>query len=161
MKKLDFFFLSLIFFLTSVQNIVVAGNNNASDRLKTRINGNKKVYYTYNYPSVDAQGNPIVLSSALIAYKPNMANDVIETVLIGCHITITSTKQCPSEFPEDQSLTSETGVVYNFLPGASPSTYPSLGNCVIILPDYEGYGETSQRTHPYLAQELTSRQVAL
>ena len=159
MKKLDFFFLSLIFFLTSVQNIVVAGNNNASDRLKTRINGNKKVYYTYNYPSVDAQGNPIVLSSALIAYKPNMANDVIETVLIGCHITITSTKQCPSEFPEDQSLTSETGVVYNFLPGASPSPYPSLGNCVIILPDYEGYGETSQRTHPYLAQELTSRQV--
>ena len=31
--------------------------------------------------------------------------------------------------------------------------------CLVIMPDYEGYGITADRAHPYLYQELTARQV--
>ena len=31
-------------------------------------------------------------------------------------------------------------------------------NCLVIMPDYEGYGVTANRAHPYLYQELTARQ---
>jgi hypothetical protein len=31
--------------------------------------------------------------------------------------------------------------------------------CLVILADYEGYGHTASRPHPYLYQELTARQV--
>jgi len=30
---------------------------------------------------------------------------------------------------------------------------------LVIMPDYEGYGVTRERAHPYLYQELTARQV--
>ena len=39
------------------------------------------------------------------------------------------------------------------------SAEPSNNYNLVILPDYEGYGLTSGRSHPYLYQELTARQV--
>jgi hypothetical protein len=34
----------------------------------------------------------------------------------------------------------------------------AFNNNLVIMPDYEGYGQTSDRAHPYLYQELTARQ---
>ena len=39
------------------------------------------------------------------------------------------------------------------------SAEPSNNYNLVIMPDYEGYGTTSSRAHPYLYQELTARQV--
>lgn len=39
------------------------------------------------------------------------------------------------------------------------SAEPSNNYNLVIMPDYEGYGTTSARSHPYLYQELTARQV--
>lgn len=38
------------------------------------------------------------------------------------------------------------------------SNVANSNNCLVIMPDYEGYGVTVNRAHPYLYQELTARQ---
>jgi len=37
---------------------------------------------------------------------------------------------------------------------------PLVGHCIVIASDYEGYGLTKDRAHPYMVQNLTARQVA-
>ena len=128
-----------------------------SDRLELKLDANR-AFYTFNYPTIDAKGNPIVLSSALMAWRGFALGKEISSVLIGCHLTITSNMECPTSFPENKGL-DELGVLYYSLLGIKPLGYMPLGKCVIIIPDYEGYGITSDRPHPYLSQELTSRQV--
>lgn len=148
--------------------------------------------FKYEYPSVDANGNQVMLSS--IAACPT-ASDTKETrdVVIGTHITITANSQCPSNtnkgFAEEDwgilmSLAGgkkiKLGAVSNtlfafgslLLPSIVPyiwggfgiamevySAEPSNNYNLVIMPDYEGYGTTSNRSHPYLYQELTARQV--
>lgn len=38
--------------------------------------------------------------------------------------------------------------------------YEDCRHNLVVMPDYEGYGTTKNRAHPYLYQELTARQVA-
>lgn len=63
------------------------------------------------------------------------------------------------------SLTAIGAAVTNWLWGGLTigtelaSAEPSNNYNLVILPDYEGYGLTSSRAHPYLYQELTARQV--
>ncbi|MBQ8968732.1 MAG: hypothetical protein IJ064_03235 [Bacteroidaceae bacterium] len=119
----------------------------------------KNAFYTFNYPSVDAEGNPIVLSSALIAWKKQPSEtDRIETLLIACHVTITANYECPSEYPKDGSVGSDVGIMQTI--PVMGLAYERLRHSIIIMPDYEGYGVTKHRAHPYLAQALTARQVA-
>lgn len=106
---------------------------------------------TYNYPSIDADGNPIILSSALCASRGN--SKAKSKLIIGCHVTITSNKECPTEYNKSASILafkSDVGMLYY---------HAKYDDEVVILPDYEGYGLTSSRPHPYLYQELTARQV--
>lgn len=106
---------------------------------------------TYNYPSVDADGNRIILSSALCASKNS--SKAKSKLIIGCHVTITSNKECPTEYNKSASILafkSDVGMLYY---------HAKYDDEVVILPDYEGYGVTSSRPHPYLYQELTARQV--
>ena len=118
----------------------------------------KNAFYTYNYPSVDADGNPIVLSSAMVSWRPSYdPKDSIETVLIFCHVTITTNYECPSSYMDEGSLGSDVGIIQT-LP-VMGLTYERLRHSIIIMPDYEGYGVTKDRPHPYLSQRLTARQV--
>lgn len=39
------------------------------------------------------------------------------------------------------------------------SNSPAFNNNLVVMADYEGYGTTRNRAHPYLYQELTARQV--
>ena len=65
-----------------------------------------------------------------------------------------------------------TSSTFIILPGLFPAIWgtigisaevvnaePSSNYNLVILPDYEGYGTTYYRSHPYLYQELTARQV--
>ena len=118
--------------------------------------------YTFKYPSVDADGNKIYLS-ALMGVPAGLAAGVFKdhvkpnNLVIGCHETITSNYECPSEFNNTGGASIMTGngmmlcyTSYNI------SRQPSS---LVIMPDYEGYGITKHRAHPYLYQELTARQV--
>lgn len=111
-------------------------------------------YYAYSYRTLDANGDSIRLT-ALIGWEDgNIVNVHPSTLLIGCHITITDNKQAPTNFTTRDVSTDVGMLLMHSIPGSSPS-----GNALVILPDYEGYGGTIQRPHPYLCQQLTARQV--
>lgn len=113
--------------------------------------------YSFKYPSVDANGNKVILSSLMgvprrhfqIGFaKPN-------NLLIGCHETITSNWECPTNYNNGGSFKTGVGMMLMY------TRYDRIRQpcCLVIMPDYEGYGLTASRAHPYLYQELTARQV--
>lgn len=107
--------------------------------------------YTYSYRSHDASGDTIRLT-ALIGWPK--ADVRPKNLIIGCHITITDDAKAPSNFGNSDA-TSDVGMLMMYtIGGNAPSS-----NSLVIMPDYEGYGGTVSRTHPYLCQELTARQV--
>ena len=117
-------------------------------------------YYNFNYPSINANGERVLLSA--MACMPDEDCDYVNNVIIGCHVTITSNKECPSQFVEEGSSLSDVSLLMNhagsglvFHSAQSDMPYYNL----VILPDYEGYGITRSHAHPYLYQELTARQV--
>ena len=119
--------------------------------------GSQAFLYSYKYPSVDANGNKVVLSALMgvpngmlfhFKVKPN-------NLVIGCHETITSNYECPTNYNHGGSAQSGNGMLLEYC------RYDAVRQpcCLVILADYEGYGCTADRPHPYLYQELTARQV--
>ena len=120
-------------------------------------------FYKFNYETVDANGNPLVLSSALIA--PREVTQTIGAVYMNCHFTITNNLEAPTSWTIPwlkQSLgTRFHALLTRYL--AVPD-YEFEGNSdmpygLVIAPDYEGFGVSSDRPQSYLAQELTARHV--
>ena len=167
--------------------------------------------FRFEYPSVDADGNTIMLSGIAACPTPNGASKV-NNIIMGTHITITSDEERPSahinNFGRDDwgmlmSLAAGPKFLLNdkysaILLGAQAGLsiaglalcmtgvgvffgapllaagivtdiyaidqvnkawgYHDYNNNLVILADYEGYGLTKDRAHPYLYQELTARQ---
>ena len=118
--------------------------------------------YSFNYPSVNAAGEPVVLSSALFAWTPSKreTTDSIESLHIYSHVTITADYERPSTV---EGLSKEQGLLL-FLPdrryGSIISGYANYASrCIVIAPDFEGYGVTKDRPHPYLSQRVTAQQM--
>ena len=123
---------------------------------------NSCTLYSFNYPSVNAAGEPTVLSSALYVWTPllKFKTDSIESLHIFCHITIFSDEQRPTT----TSGSSREQTLLMAFPGRDygnilDETANYVGRCIVIAPDYEGYGLTKGVPHPYLAERLTARQV--
>lgn len=111
-----------------------------------RFYDNKSITCTYSYPSIDENGNPVTLSSALVAWKPTDQDSVetIKSVVVGCHITITSNRGCPTS--AIGSFQTGDAMIMASLP--NQSAIPELRRSIVILPDYEGYGVSRDRVHP-------------
>lgn len=118
----------------------------------------KAFLYSYKYPSIDADGNKVVLS-ALMGVPTRMFHTsekaMPNNVLIACHETITSNWECPTNYNNGGSWMTGVGMMLMYT-RFDTSRQPC---CLVIMPDYEGYGITADRPHPYLYQELTARQV--
>ena len=117
--------------------------------------------FVYNYPSKNVAGEDVVLSSALVAWLPDepKETDSIESLHIYSHFTITADHECPSS-----ELNLKERALFAILLKEAygmevDPTQNFISHAVIIAPDYEGYGVTKDVPHPYLAQELTARQV--
>ena len=119
--------------------------------------------YAFNYPSVSATGEKTILSSALFAWTPadRQTTDSIESLHIFSHITITA---------DDERLTTTSGLskeqsLLLMLPGRQYASFMGgeqadyVGRCIVIAPDYEGYGVTKDAPHPYLSQRVTAQQM--
>lgn len=137
------------------------GGNTRSDFMDEQSSTWYDMYwFRYRYPSINANGEPITLS-ALAAF-PDEDPDYINNVIIGCHVTITSNKEAPSEYYLTGSWQTDVGMLmWHASSGTTfhkPESNPLYYN-LVILPDYEGYGLTKDLPHPYLYQELTARQV--
>lgn len=136
----------------------------ASESLTFVTKSNWTSLYTFNYPSINAKGEEVVLSAALVAWTPDDAktDEGIESVHIFSHITITSDKERPSVTTggstERNAVMAITGRTYGPIWGSGEQA-DYVGRCIIIAPDYEGYGLTKDKPHPYLQQRLTARQV--
>ena len=120
-------------------------------------------FYKFNYPSTNAAGEPITLSSLLAFWKPTaqMTSDVNNSVIINSHYTITADAQCPTHITNTLSADFPDYLLLQlFLSGRHEHPYQDLiSKSVVIMPDYEGYGISAGSTHPYLAEELTAQQV--
>ena len=88
------------------------------------------------YPSIDLDGNPIMLSGKVIL----PAKGPIKRYILVSHYTIASNREAPSNIFSLEGLLVKLGYA-------------------LIIPDYMGYGITADKVHPYLVMELTARNV--
>ena len=77
-----------------------------------------------------------------------------------CHATIGSDEERPTStgFSKEQMLL-QALPQRNYKDYYADVSAEYVGRCIIIAPDYEGYGLTKDLPHPYLSQRLTARQV--
>lgn len=113
--------------------------------------------YVFNYPSTGPDGQPVVLSAALAVWQPGTPSndDAIESVIVGCHITILADYECPTGLKD--TIVLRDSYLTACLPGHAYSR--PLNRSLVIMPDYEGYGITREHIHPYLDWRTTARQV--
>lgn len=113
-------------------------------------------YATIRYNSIDHFGNPIVLSTLVVwPYNNIFSNPDPNNVIIGCHVTIGSNAERPTNY-DKSSIMSDVGML------ACCAKSNGIGLAyenLVIIPDYQGYGATHGEPHPYLSQTLTARQV--
>ena len=113
--------------------------------------------YVYKYPSIDADGNKIILSALMGVPRRHLQMGFAKpnNLLIACHETITNNFECPTNYNKGGSYQSAVGMMLQF------TRFDRVRQpcCLVIMPDYEGYGCSVNRDHPYLYQELTARQV--
>lgn len=96
----------------------------------------------YTYLSTTADGKPVWLTGRMAWPQDGKADYIIG----GCHITMTDNLECPSM---STKMTSDCGITCLLF----------ASKALVVFPDYEGYGATMDRAHPYLYQEATARQV--
>lgn len=132
-----------------------------SDSLKKLYTLAKATGYVYNYPSKNAAGEDVVLSSALFAWDPASPKetDGIESLHIYSHFTITADNERPSSIYNLKERALFTVLLKDKYSLGMDSDQNFISHAVIIAPDFEGYGATADVPHPYLAQELTARQM--
>lgn len=77
-------------------------NNRAGDDSDFYDKGSDDVFsfcwFSYDYPSTSGDGQPTTLSAIACMPDGNGEGTVINNVIAGCHITITSNKECPTEY---------------------------------------------------------------
>ena len=115
-------------------------------------------WHTINYKSIDEYGKDITLS-ALVAYPyGSLWNPHPDNLVIGCHCTITSDKERPTNYGDFSPSFWLGNIAYDT--GMLVTLANTLGaQALVVIPDYQGYGATKTRIHPYLQEELTARQV--
>ena len=154
--------LLMLALLCAVVSVKTWAQAEPSERLTRLFIPGTSTVYTFNYPTINTAGERIVLSSALIAWTPSepQEGDSIETIHIYSHATIGADEERPTTqgFSKEQlMLQTLPRRTYGELLDDSNAEY--VGRCIIIAPDYEGFGVTRNLPHPYLSQRLTAQQV--
>lgn len=117
-------------------------------------------YTTIRYKSIDHNGKPVMLSTLVVwPYNMIFANPTPQNVIIGCHVTIGSNAERPTNYNKN-TIKSDVGLIACCARkrGDKEENKSNIGN-LVIMPDYQGYGATHGEVHPYLSQDLTARQV--
>ena len=117
-------------------------------------------YTTIRYKSIDHNGKPVMLSTLVVwPYNMIFANPTPQNVIIGCHVTIGSNAERPTNYNKN-TIKSDVGLIACCARkrGDEEENKSNIGN-LVIMPDYQGYGATHGEVHPYLSQDLTARQV--
>lgn len=103
----------------------------------------------YKAPGVDGTMKEL---SELVVWPYGSFHDAHpDHVIIGCHCTITSNAERPTNF-SNQGLQTDVNMLACFAHSASQEA-------LVIIPDYEGYGSTHGAAHPYCNRDVTAVQV--
>lgn len=105
--------------------------------------------YRFLYPSVDVAGKEVTLSATMIVPVPSegMPFNTVTNVLMPCHVTLFDKSECPSLYVKTRKSEEMTAFL-------------RMWKQLLILPDYEGYGVTADRPHPYVVRSVSGRQSA-
>src|SRR5574344_432695 len=156
----------LLFFLLLTIAIVGKASTSSLDMSKASIvsktSGNGITYFKFLYPSVDADGNEIILSGLTVLPLHTSASTGNQTLpqnmIIGCHATITKDAECPSNFGAAGYPTNEVYAL-SFSAQGNDDITKVANNNLLVMADYIGYGKTKDLTHPYLNEDLTGRNI--
>ena len=108
-------------------------------------------WVTLLYRCKTADGTEKDLSELIVWPYALIGEATPSQLVIGCHSTITSDAQRPTNFSNLSSL-GEINMLALFTSALSQKA-------LVIVPDYEGYGSTASYPHPYCNRELTAEQV--
>ena len=109
-------------------------------------------WVTIRYKSTSVDGSTKDFSELIVyPYNRILKNPNPKNLIIGCHCTITSNAERPSNFSK---LSFRTDVSMLALKFAATDR-----NCLVVIPDYEGYGSTHGDPHPYCNRDVTAKQV--
>ena len=138
------------YFRDSLANVSGANGSEGADT------DGKSMTYSYEwttirYTTTDVDGNNIECSELLVWPYNAVCNPNPDNVVIGCHCTITSNFERPSNF-SNLGHKNDVNMLACF---ANPVSQEAL----VIVPDYQGYGATHGDSHPYCNREVTARQV--
>ena len=121
-----------------------------------------------SYNTLGADGRKIS-SSMLVAWpwRPfPKVNPHPDHIVLGCHATVTSDKERPSNY-ENLDVATDVRIIVgqwassNIVLGLITAIYDIIKDpvmCLVVMPDYEGYGSTRNKPHPYLNREVQARQ---
>ena len=113
-------------------------------------------YATIRYKSIDHTGKAAMLSSLVVwPYNVILSDPDANNLVIGCHVTIGSNAERPSNYSKNSIMTDVGMLACCAKSHDAGLSYENL----VIIPDYQGYGATHGEVHPYLSQDITARQV--
>jgi len=108
-------------------------------------------WVTIRYKSTSVDGSTKYLSELIVwPYNRIRKNPNPKHLVIGCHCTITSNAERPTNFSE---LGFRTDISMLAL------LFAAKRDCLVVIPDYEGYGATHGDPHPYCNRDVTAKQV--
>ena len=116
----------------------------------------KSLFYMYRWVTLlyrckTADGSIKDLSELVVWPYSILGDGTPSQLVIGCHSTITSDAQRPTNF----SNLEHAGEINMLALFANALSQKAL----VVVPDYEGYGSTVTSNHPYCSRELTAEQV--
>ena len=124
---------------------------NGSDGADGKSVGYSYEWTTIRYKTVDVDGNSIECSELLVWPYNALFKPTPKSVIVGCHVTITSDADRPTNF-SNLGHANDVNMLACF---ANPLSQKAL----VIIPDYQGYGATRDDSHPYCNREVTAQQV--
>lgn len=145
----------------AVPALMWADGATPSDNLTFLTKSSTSTIFSFNYPTVNNANKTIVCSAALIAWTPSdrQETDSIESIHIYSHATIGQDSGRPSTGDSQEMTVLKLLPKREYKDVISGAQADYVGRCIIIAPDYEGYGATKDHPHPYLAERLTAQQV--
>lgn len=113
-------------------------------------------YTTIRYESIGYDDRPVMLSALVVwPFNTLIADPDANNVIIGCHCTIGSNAERPTNYGNGDIMTDVGMMACCAKTYGASAAYENL----VIIPDYQGFGATHGDVHPYLSQTLTARQV--
>lgn len=143
------------------------GSNDLSPAIEAMLHKVLLETRVINYNTLGADGRKIS-ASALVAWPwdPIFRNPHPDHIILGCHCTVSSDKERPTNY-NNLDLATDVRIIvgqwasHNIVLGLISAGYDWItdpAQCLVVMPDYEGYGSTRNKAHPYLNREVQARQ---